>query len=316
MDVIDDSQMLIHNGQGHQFKHGRNNLFEHKTLADAKQMFMSALSDTNNVNPCKTAKGVQGYEDEEIDVPESFDWREAYPKCVQPVMNIEQRGANCSASYAMAALSAVEDRICMSSNNTVKLSAQELIDCDGNQFGCDGGYVNKLLTWGKKKGFITEECMEYQGKKSECEVDHMESNQCRVENQIYKINDFCISVQGENIQREIIKNGPVIGQMVPYTDFLAYKEGTYHRTPESFKFNGYHIVKIVGWNQSMDGSIEWIIENTWGKDWGEKGYAKMLSGKGDVQIDMYALGMSVIPYTVYDYYSMQNMVNAAEDATQ
>ena len=89
MDVIDDSQMLIHNGQGHQFKHGRNNLFEHKTLADAKQMFMSALSDTNNVNPCKTAKGVQGYEDEEIDVPESFDWREAYPKCVQPVMNIE-----------------------------------------------------------------------------------------------------------------------------------------------------------------------------------------------------------------------------------
>jgi hypothetical protein len=68
---------------------------------------------------------------------------------------------NCSVSYAMAALSAVEDRICMGSNNTVKLSTQEIIDCDVNQFGCDGGYVNKLLTWGKKKGFITEECMEY-----------------------------------------------------------------------------------------------------------------------------------------------------------
>lgn len=104
--------------------------------------------------------------------------------------------------------------------------------------------------------------------------------------------------------------------MVPYTDFLAYKEGTYHRTPEAFKFNGYHIVKIVGWSQSMDGSVEWIIENTWGKDWGEKGYGKMLSGKGEVQIDMYGLGMSVIPYTVYDYYSMQNMVNAAQDATE
>jgi len=39
MQVIDDSQILVHNGQGHQFKHGANELFEAKTLADAKQMF-------------------------------------------------------------------------------------------------------------------------------------------------------------------------------------------------------------------------------------------------------------------------------------
>jgi hypothetical protein len=37
--AIDDSQILVHNGQGHQFKHGRNELFEAKTLADAKMMF-------------------------------------------------------------------------------------------------------------------------------------------------------------------------------------------------------------------------------------------------------------------------------------
>lgn len=58
MDVLDASQMLIHNGQGHQFKHGANGFFEHKTLADAKQMFMSALSDTNNLGSCRTSKGL------------------------------------------------------------------------------------------------------------------------------------------------------------------------------------------------------------------------------------------------------------------
>jgi C1A family cysteine protease len=68
--------------------------------------------------------------------------------------------------------------------------------------------------------------------------------------------------------------------MVPHTDFLAYSEGTYHKTSDSFRFNGYHIVKIVGWNQAIDGSTEWIIENVWGSDWGEKGYARVL-GKGD-----------------------------------
>jgi len=103
--------------------------------------------------------------------------------------------------------------------------------------------------------------------------------------------------------------------MVPHTDFLAYKEGSYHKTQESFKYNGYHVVKIVGWSQSIDGSDEWIVENTWGDSWGEKGYVKMIGGRGDTQIDYYALGVSVVPYTVYDYYSMQNMMKGAQDDT-
>ena len=72
--------------------------------------------------------------------------------------------------------------------------------------------------------------MEYTGKSKECDVDHMESNQCRVENLIYKLNDYCIAVQDENIKRELKKNGPVISQIVVNTDFLAYKEGSYHKT--------------------------------------------------------------------------------------
>jgi len=123
--------------------------------------------------------------------------------------------------------------------------------------------------------------MEYNGKQNECEFDHLESNQCRIENQIYKVNDFCIAVQPDSIKREIFTNGPVIGQMVPFTDFLAYKEGSYHKTPEGFKFNGYHIVKIVGWSKSIDGYDEWIIENSFGNNWGENGYARMLGGRGD-----------------------------------
>jgi len=156
--------------------------------------------------------------------------------------------------------------------------------------------------------------MEYEGKTDECEVDHMENNMCRIENQIYKVNDYCISFQAESIKREIFKNGPVIGQIQPYTDLLAYKEGSYHKTQEGFKFNGQHIVKIVGWTQSVEGGEEWIIENSWGETWGEKGYARVLGGRGDTQIDYYALGPSVVPYTVYDYYSMQNMANAVDEA--
>lgn len=156
--------------------------------------------------------------------------------------------------------------------------------------------------------------MPYKGLKAgECDVDHFETNECRVDNQIYKLSDICISIQEENIKREIFKYGPVVSQMLPFTDFLAYKEGSYHRTPESFKFNGYHLVKLVGWTQAMDGSTEWIAENSWGADWGMGGYVRILGGRGDVGVDAYALGMQVIPYTVYDYMSMQNMMSSTQD---
>lgn len=185
MQVIDEAQMLVHNGQGHQFKHGSNEFFKNKTISDVKYLFSSGLSDTNQINPCKTSTNMgQEMQQEEmaIDVPETYDWREAYPQCVQPPMDI---GAdkNCSATYAFATLSAVQDRICMGSNRTVRLSAQELVSCDASQYGCEGGYANKVLNWGRKRGFVQEECMPYSGKETtECDVDHFETNECRVDN--------------------------------------------------------------------------------------------------------------------------------------
>ena len=53
-----------------------------------------------------------------------------------------------------------------------------------------------------------------------------------------------------------------------------------------------HLVKILGWGQSLDGSTEWIIENTWGADWGENGYAK-ISAKGDTGIEQHSIGMLI-----------------------
>jgi C1A family cysteine protease len=74
-----------------------------------------------------------------------------------------------------------------------------------------------------------------------------------------------------------MKNGPVIAQMTIHTDFLTYKEGVYHRSEDAFRFNGYQIVKIIGWDKQADGHEFWLVENTWGEDWGEDGYVRMLS---------------------------------------
>lgn len=104
--------------------------------------------------------------------------------------------------------------------------------------------------------------------------------------------------------------------MTVFTDFLAYKEGQYSKTQEAFKFNGNHVVKIVGYQKSMEGATEWIIENTWGEDWGQDGYGIVVGGRGDTGIEMFGVGAGVMPYTMYDYMSMQGMADATREAQQ
>jgi len=110
-----------------------------------------------------------------------------------------------------------------------------------------------------------------------------------------------------------MKNGPVVAQMQPYTDFLAYAEGTYHRTQDAFKFNGYHVVKIVGWTHTIDYGTEWIVENTWGSDWGEDGYAR-ISSRSDTHLDLYAIGLQVFPFTMAEQYQQYYQQQAQQEA--
>ena len=95
--------------------------------------------------------------------------------------------------------------------------------------------------------------------------------------------------------------------MQVFTDFLVYKEGSYHRTEDAFKFNGQHVVKIVGWEQASEGQDVWIVENTWGEDWGENGFVKIYAQDRSTQVDFYALGLAAYPMTMEQYYMMQEM---------
>ncbi len=143
-------------------------------MSNAKSLFGNSLSDTPTIAPCKT-KDIS----DDMLIPEKYDWREQFAHCVQPVKS----QGNCSASYAVTALSMVADRICQQSNKTVELSAQEIINCDKGNYGCEGGYVTRALNWGKRKGFIPEQCYPYTGVKEECiQEDHLETNECRINN--------------------------------------------------------------------------------------------------------------------------------------
>jgi C1A family cysteine protease len=74
-------------------------------------------------------------------LPTNFDPRtEKFSKCIHPIRD----QAQCGSCWAFGATEALSDRFCIAGKDVI-LSPQDLVSCDGNNYGCDGGYLN--LAW-------------------------------------------------------------------------------------------------------------------------------------------------------------------------
>lgn len=241
--------------------------------------------------------------DESEDIPESFDSREVWPECAD-IIGLIRDQSRCGSCWAFATVEAASDRICIHSNAERKLllSAQDLLTCAAAGF-CDGGSVYYAwLDW-TSRGIVTGGLYNNteQGCKSyflpPCE-DH--ANQCRdyvdTPSCIRECDDASLEYdaqktygQGFNtasgeqqIQLEILKNGPVVLTMEVFSDLANYKSGVYQQT--SGEILGGHAVKAIGWGVE-NGVKYWLIANSWNERWGDNGYFKIIRGKNDVGIE-------------------------------
>lgn len=182
MPINDDSAILVHNGQGHRFSQASNEFFNDWTIADAKKLFETGISDNPNLEVCKSSS-------QDINIPDNFDWREQNPECVQTPRTSDR---DCPAtSYLLQTISAAEDRICATGDRyPIRLSTQEMLDCDPNT-ECIRGTANKVLNWGRRRGFVAESC--YTSQAGECPDEHLNENECRTTNQLYKVMDVCLA---------------------------------------------------------------------------------------------------------------------------
>lgn len=280
--VIDDSRIEEHN-QNFPWHQGPNKIFEAASLADAKKLMGVSFASHSNLPKCNV--------DDTVTPPESFDYRQQWPNCVHPVANQQK---TCAASYAFALTQTLSERLCITSKDQRlrHLSAQELVSCDVQNSGCKGGNLNVALDYMKAKGVVEESCFPYEAEEVKC--DKMCSNPTRE-----RVDSYCILFGEDDIKREVYKNGPVVAVTLVHVDFLTYKSGVYHKGDEVPKFSGYHAVKIVGWgvesgseNEPNKGNKYWIVQNSFGEEWGEGGYAKISVGQ-ELMFDQYAYSMRV-----------------------
>lgn len=272
--AVNDASIITHaNRNAKTWQAAASRFFEGWTIGDVKMLEGVAISQMGGgVPPCQTP---------DVAVPESFDAREKWPVCFQnPIYSM----GNCTASWAIAAVTSLSNRFCISDPDQYKdlmLSPQQLLSCDKSNRGCSGGDIDGAWNFIEREGLVSEVCFPYQGDSTVSCSDH-----CDKETPL-KASSHCMMDGEAAIKKEIFANGPVVAPIFLVDDFLVYRGGLYKETPTSTQLTGrdrnriVHAVKIVGWG-SMNYKNYWLIENSWGEDWGEGGFAKIVRG-GDVK---------------------------------
>ena len=230
-------------------------------------------------------------------IPDHLDWRNV--NGINFVSPVRHQG-NCSSGYAMATLAMLEARIRMATNNSLQvvLSPQDVVSCSEYTQGCEGGFPYLSAKYVEDFGVLEESCFPYLGKagkscneKPECmryySTDH------------HYVGDFYGGCNEPLMQLEIIRMGPMVASFNVYQDFLAYKGGIYQHTGLEDKFNPWevvgHAVLVVGYGEEA-GVKYWIVKNSWGRDWGEEGYFRILRGVDECGIEnMASVASPIVP---------------------
>eukprot|EP00301_Raphidiophrys_heterophryoidea_P027933 c9899_g1_i3.p1 GENE.c9899_g1_i3~~c9899_g1_i3.p1 ORF type:complete len:566 (-),score=106.00 c9899_g1_i3:161-1858(-) len=229
------------------------------------------------------------------DLPESLDWRNFNGQNYLPS---PRKQGSCGSCYAIAATQMVEARIRIKTNNTlqVKLSPQSILSCSVYSQGCDGGFPFLVGKYGQDYGFLEESCLPYQPKKALCSW-RCSNPKVWYTNSYHYIGGSYGKCSEVAMMTEIRDKGPIIVGFNAPQDLFWYSEGIFHEDQDvvpllqdqtsqrpkhqkAFFEKTNHAVLAVGWGKDPQTNRKyWIVQNTWGDDWGDQGYFKIYRGE-------------------------------------
>lgn len=205
-----------------------------------------------------------------------FDWREH--NGVTPAK--DQR--NCGSCWAFSTVGGIESQYLIRKNERISLSEQQLVDCSDKNFGCSGGFISLAYEYIINNGGLctSEEYPYVDAKpescyKSKCEKKH-------------EIKTF-VSVPENNLKEAITFLGPISVSIAVADDFSFYGSGIYNG---ECAYDVNHAVILVGfgmeetYNSSLNKNENvyyYIIKNSWGESWGEKGFMRIETNEKGTQ---------------------------------
>jgi len=205
------------------------------------------------------------------DTPAAWDWRDH-----GRVTHVKDQG-QCGSCWAFGAVGAVEGQYAANSSNPLtEFSEQQLVSCEKEDDGCDGGTQENSFDYYKTNGFMLE--VDYPYKSGAGHVPKCKYDSSNVQGHVASWHQ--LSTDEDEIMATVAAEGPLtVAVNADY--FQTYWGGILNvskRKCPGGDDNLDHAVLIVGYGTSDDGVDYWIIKNSWTSDWGEDGYIRVIRG--------------------------------------
>merc|ERR1712100_566312 len=179
---------------------------------------------------------------------------------------------NCGGCWSFAATGGLEGAWELASGSLTSLSEQQFLDCDTTDSGCNGGleYQGWSFFKSKDEGICTEQSYPYKARDGSCAY-----SSCTLGIPAGGITGVTHVAKGSSALQSALQKQPVsIGIQADQSSFQFYSGGI---LTAACGTQLDHSVLAVGYDT---GSQYWLVKNSWGASWGDKGYIK-LTMKGD-----------------------------------
>jgi len=203
-------------------------------------------------------------------LPDSVDWRTVKPAVVSPVKD----QGSCGSCWAFATAETVESSLAIATGNLTILSPQNVVSCTpnpdncGGTGGCNGAIAELGFTYIKNKGIATEADWPYKATTGVCnETAHTK---------VATVTG-CVKL-AENNYTDLMTAVATLGPIAVSVDakkWSAYTKGIYNGCDTEVDYDIDHAVQLVGYG-TENGTAYWIVRNSWGPNWGEAGYIRLL----------------------------------------
>uniref|UniRef100_A0A3Q3JBG7 Cathepsin 12 n=1 Tax=Monopterus albus TaxID=43700 RepID=A0A3Q3JBG7_MONAL len=188
----------------------------------------------------------------------------------------------CGSCWAFSTTGAIEGQLYKRTGQLISLSEQNLVDCSKSYgtYGCNGAWMANAYDYVINNGLQSTDTYPYTSLVSLLTWSPSEQS-----------HNYRFIPKGDEqaLADAVATIGPVtVAVDADHPSFLFYSSGIYDE-PNCNSNNLSHAVLLVGYG-SEGGQDYWIIKNSWGTNWGEGGYMRMIrDGKNTCGIASYAL---------------------------
>jgi len=219
----------------------------------------------------------------EVTPPTSYDWRSQ--GAVSAVKDQEQ----CGSCWAFSATEEIESMTYMKNKVLPILAPQQIVSCDTQDSGCDGGWPYLAYQYVESAGGMTTEA-QYPytsggGDSGTCALGN-DKLASKVNNYYWAVppcTDSCDSQNEDTLLQVLFQQGP-LSVCVDAESWQDYMGGILPvGCPHDYSDLD-HCVQLVGYNEASDKTPYWIVRNSWNTDWGISGYIYIERGTNECGI--------------------------------